>query len=81
MARRLGMFLLALTIAFFGTNVPYPRGSALAGESEMDAKGEAEAKAALWLYKQGRYEQAANLFAKLSVEYCSGEMLPCDAIK
>jgi hypothetical protein len=42
---------------------------ALAQEAEMDAKGEAEAKAALWLYKQGRYEEAAAEFAKLSVDY------------
>lgn len=40
-----------------------------ASAAEMDRQGEAEAKEALRLYRQGRYEEAAKLFAKLSVDY------------
>jgi hypothetical protein len=67
MARRLGVFLLTVALALAGTKL---RGQvAFAQEAEMDAKGEAEAKAALRLYKQGLYEDAAKIFAKLSVDY------------
>ena len=35
----------------------------------LDAKGDATAKEATRLYKQGAYEEAAKLFAQLSVDY------------
>jgi cell division septation protein DedD len=35
----------------------------------LDAKGDATAKEATSLYKQGSYEEAAKLFAQLSVDY------------
>jgi tetratricopeptide (TPR) repeat protein len=35
----------------------------------LDAKGEADAKEATRLYKEGNYEDAAKLFARLTVDY------------
>ena len=67
MAFRPGMFLLVTTMAFTSSNLPLRLG--FAQEGAMDTRGEAEARKALRLYKQGSYEDAALLFAKLSVDY------------
>jgi tetratricopeptide (TPR) repeat protein len=66
-ARGLGVFLLTVTLTLTGAQ-PRER-VAFAQEAEMDAKGEAAAKEAVLLYKQGLYEDAAKLFAKLSLDY------------
>jgi hypothetical protein len=44
-----------------------PPSTALA--AGLDEQGEAQAKEASQLYKQGHYQEAASIFAKLSVEY------------
>ena len=67
MACRLGVFLLAVALAL--GDVASRGQVAMAQEAGMDAKGEAEAKEAIRLYKQGLYEEAAQRFAKLSVDY------------
>ena len=69
MARGLGMCLFIVILSLPSTPLPAPHGSAFAQGAEMDAKGEAEAKEALRLYKQGLYDDAAKIFAKLSVDY------------
>jgi tetratricopeptide (TPR) repeat protein len=58
-------------LALAGINQAFMQCLAFAQEAEEDiaAKDEAEAKEALRLYKEGRYEEAAKLFAKLSVDY------------
>jgi hypothetical protein len=61
------VFLLTVALALAGAKLGGQ--VALAQEAEMDAKGEAEAKEGLRLYKQGLYEDAAKIFAKLSVDY------------
>jgi hypothetical protein len=66
MARRIALCLL---IAVVATQVQQGRASAQERAVEMDAKGEAEAKEAMRLFKQGLYEDAAKLFARLSVDY------------
>ncbi|MGD0838492.1 MAG: tetratricopeptide repeat protein [Polyangia bacterium] len=69
MARRVEMFLLVTTIVLVGANtLGWPR-SAFGQEMEMDEKGEATAKEAMLLFKQGQYEDAAKIFAKLSIDY------------
>lgn len=67
MARRLALFLLTITLSVASATPPHFQPTALA--AEMDEKGESEAKEAVRLYKQGLYEDAAKLFAKLSVDY------------
>jgi hypothetical protein len=67
MARRLELFLLTIALSVASATLPHLQQTALA--AEMDEKGESEAKEALRLYKQGLYEEAAKLFAKLSVDY------------
>ena len=67
MARRLELFLLTVTLSVASATLPHLRQTVLA--AEMNEKGESEAKEALRLYKQGLYDEAAKLFAKLSVDY------------
>ena len=67
MARRLSLFVLTIVLSVVGTSLPSPQRVALA--AELDEKGEAEAKEALRLYKQGLYDEAAKIFAKLSVDH------------
>jgi len=69
MARRLGLLSLVTAIAFVGVTAPGLQHSVVAQDREMDANGEAQAKEALRLYKQGLYDDAAKIFAKLSVDY------------
>jgi hypothetical protein len=69
MQNRSAVLSLVATIALVGAISTYSQRSALAQGADMDAKGEAEAKEALRLYKQGLYEDAAKMFAKLSVDY------------
>jgi hypothetical protein len=63
MATRPIPFLFA--IALVATLVP--ANPALA--AELDAKGEADAKEATRLYKEGSYADAAKIFARLTVDY------------
>jgi len=63
MARRIALFLIVTTLLAVGTNWP----QALA--AGLDQKGKADAKEATRLYKQGQYEDAAPIFARLSVDY------------
>ena len=67
MARRLGLLLLFIAFAVAVANVPQLAGRAFA--AGLDAKGKADAKEATQLYKQGLYEEAAQIFARLSVDY------------
>lgn len=69
MARRLGTCLLVFTVALSGVYFACPQRLALAGGGDLDEKDEGEAKEALRLYKQGSYEEAAKMFARLSVDY------------
>lgn len=66
MASRLGLVLL-FTTAFCLFGPARPSGSAYA--AGLDAKGRANAKEASRLFKQGHYEEAAAIFATLSVDY------------
>lgn len=65
MASRLGRPLFTSIVALCMIWA-LPRVALAAG---LDERGEAQAKEASQLYKQGRYEEAASIFAKLSVEY------------
>jgi hypothetical protein len=67
MARRLELLLLFTTFAVAVANLPQVCGTALA--AGLDQKGKADAKEATQLYKQGLYEEAAQIFARLSVDY------------
>lgn len=67
MSRRLGLILLTAAVFVVGLGLPSSRQGALG--AEMDANAELEAKEATRLFKQGLYEDAAKLFAKLSVDY------------
>jgi hypothetical protein len=67
MAPRLTLFLVITTLAVAGVNLPQFDRTALA--AGLDQKGRAEAKQATRLYKQGQYEEAAQIFARLSVDY------------
>jgi hypothetical protein len=58
------VLMLALVLSALGLCI---EGSARA--DGLDAKGQAKAKEATRLYKQGLYEEAAKLFAALSVDY------------
>jgi hypothetical protein len=66
MASRLRPFLFFLTVALAASNLSWLEAAAAAG---LDRKSEAEAKEATRLYKQGQYEEAASLFAKLTVDH------------
>jgi len=67
MVHRQRMATLVLVASLVGASVPLDHHAAAA--VELDAKGEAEAKKASRLYRQGKYEEAADLYAKLSVDY------------
>lgn len=69
MARRLGDLFLTLAMALAVVNLTWPHPAAFAQEGFMDAQGEARAEEAMRIYKQGSYEEAAELFAGLSVDY------------
>ncbi len=66
MASRLVRPLIAVLVVLCSTWSAQPRHAVAAG---LDDRGESEAKEASQLYKQGRYEEAASIFAKLSVDY------------
>jgi hypothetical protein len=65
MATRLRQFICIATLVAVGGNLPQ-RTAEAAG---LDKKGTTEAKEASQLYKQGHYEEAAQIFARLSVNY------------
>jgi hypothetical protein len=67
MARRIVLFLVIITLASVGANLPQLQQTALA--AGLDQKGKADAKEATRLFKQGQYEEAAQIFARLSVDY------------
>jgi hypothetical protein len=67
MARRIVLFLVITTLAAVGANMPQLQQTALA--AGLDQKGRADAKEATRLFKQGQYEEAAQIFARLSVDY------------
>ena len=67
MAPRLKLFWLVVALSAVAANLPRLESVALA--AGLDAKGEATAKEASGLYRQGLYEDAAKLFAKLVVDY------------
>jgi hypothetical protein len=67
MATRLAPILLGVMVCTAGANLAHFEGFAVA--ADLDDKGEAQAKEATRLYKQGQYEEAAKLFAQLSVEH------------
>ena len=67
MAPRLKLLWLVVALAAVAANLPRLESAALA--AGLDAKGEATAKEASGLYRQGLYEDAAKLFAKLVVDY------------
>ncbi len=59
--------LVVTVLAAVGANLPQFHSTALA--AGLDQKGEADAKQATRLYKQGQYEEAAQIFSRLSVDY------------
>jgi tetratricopeptide (TPR) repeat protein len=59
--------LVITMLAAFGANLPQLQGTALA--AGLDENGEVDAKQATRLYKQGQYQEAAEIFARLSVDY------------
>jgi hypothetical protein len=65
MARRIALFVVVTLLAAVAANLPQQ--SALA--AGLDQKGKADAKQATRLYKQGQYQEAAEIFARLSVDY------------
>jgi hypothetical protein len=67
MASRLASFLFIVTLSAVGATLAPFHNTALA--AGLDQKGTADAKEATQLYKQGRYEDAAQIFAKLSLDY------------
>jgi hypothetical protein len=67
MAPRLRLVWLVLVVSTAAANLPRLESAALA--AGLDLKGEATAKEASGLYRQGLYEDAAKLFAKLTVDY------------
>jgi hypothetical protein len=67
MARRIVLFLVITTLAAVGANLPQLQQTALA--AGLDQKGRADAKEATRFFKQGQYEEAAQIFARLSVDY------------
>jgi hypothetical protein len=67
MARRIVLFLVIITLASVGANLSQLQQTALA--AGLDQKGRADAKEATRLFKQGQYEEASQIFARLSVDY------------
>jgi len=67
MAPRLRVILFSTAILIASVSLPKLEPAAFA--AGLDARGEADAMEATTLYKQGRYEEAARIFAKLSVHY------------
>jgi hypothetical protein len=67
MAPRLKLLWLIVALSTVAANLPRLESVALA--AGLDAKGEATAKEASGLYRQGLYEEAAKVFAKLVVDY------------
>lgn len=67
MARRVGLALFIIMFSVVGVDLPLFGRAALA--SGLDKKGEADAKDATRLFKQGLYQEAAPIYAKLSVDY------------
>jgi tetratricopeptide (TPR) repeat protein len=67
MARSLRVVLLGLLLA--GSALNLPMATRLASAAELDKKGSADANEAIGLYKQGRYEEAAKIFVRLSVAH------------
>lgn len=61
------LVLVITVLAALGANLPQLERTALA--AGLDQKGEADAKQATRLYKQGQYEEAAQIFSRLSVDY------------
>ena len=59
--------LVITMLATVGASLSQRQGTALA--AGLDEKGEADAKQATRLYKQGQYQEAAEIFARLSVDY------------
>ena len=67
MAPRLKLVWLVVALSAVAANLPRLESAALA--AGLDSSGEATAKEASGLYRQGLYEDAAKLFAKLVVDY------------
>jgi hypothetical protein len=67
MARRVRLFLFITILSIVGVDFRLAGQAALA--AGLDKKGEADAKEATRLFKQGLYEKAAPIYAKLSVDY------------
>jgi len=67
MASRLKLVWLVVALLAVAANLPRLEPVALA--AGLDSSGEATAKEASGLYRQGLYEDAAKLFAKLVVDY------------
>jgi hypothetical protein len=67
MAPRLKPILLLFSFAVVAALLAAGESAALA--EGLDAKGEADAKEATRLYKEGNYEDAAKLFSRLTVDY------------
>jgi tetratricopeptide (TPR) repeat protein len=67
MAPRLRIILLSSALVLVSASLPKLEPAALA--AGLDARGEADALEATTFYKQGRYDEAAKIFAKLSVQY------------
>jgi hypothetical protein len=67
MAPRLKLVWLVVALSTVAANLPRLESAALA--AGLDAKGEATAREASGLYRQGLYEDAAKLFAKLVLDY------------
>ena len=61
------LVLVITVLAAVAANLPLLHSTALA--AGLDQKGEADAKQATRLYKQGQYEEAAQIFSRLSVDY------------
>jgi len=67
MARSLRVILLGFVVAGSALNLPTATG--VASAAELDKKSNADANEALGLYKEGRYEEAAKIFVRLSVAH------------
>jgi hypothetical protein len=61
------LFIITLAASLTGASVPRLAGTAHA--AGLDRKGKADAKEATQRYKEGRYEEAARIFVRLSIEY------------
>jgi tetratricopeptide (TPR) repeat protein len=67
MARSLRVICLGFLVAGTALNLPLAARSASAGE--LDRKDNVAGNEALGLYKEGRYEEAAKIFVKLSIAH------------